>query len=90
MFLRCAIQDSLKTWSSWLSLVELSYNSTFHTSIGCSPFKALYGYEPKVGDAPVLQPTTPPTIAELVENQELHLQSEGLRWWTRGGVKSPF
>jgi len=36
MYLRCAVQDSPKTWKSWLSLAELWYNSSFHTSLGCS------------------------------------------------------
>lgn len=75
MYLRCAVQDSPKTWHSWLSLAELWYNSTYHSSLGCSPFKALYGYDPKVGATPSLQPTTPSTVAELVENRELHLQA---------------
>ena len=52
MFLRCAVQDAPATWKAWLSLAELWYNSTYHTSLGCSPFKALYGYEPNVGATP--------------------------------------
>ena len=75
LYLRCAIQDSPKTWHSWLSLAQLWYNSTYHTSLGCSPFKALYGYDPKVGAAPTIQQTTPVNVAELVENRELHLQA---------------
>lgn len=49
MYLRCSVHDTPKTWKSWLSLAELWYNSSFHSSIGCSPFKALYGYEPNLG-----------------------------------------
>lgn len=75
MYLRCVVQDSPKTRHSWLSLAELWYNSTYHSSLGCSPFKALYGHDPKVGAAPSLQQITPPIVSELVENRELHLQS---------------
>ena len=75
LYLRCAVQDSPKTWHSWLSLAQLWYNSTYHSSLGCSPFKALYGYDPKVGAAPTIQQTTPVNVAELVENRELHLQA---------------
>lgn len=75
MFLRCAVQDAPTTWKSWLSLAELWYNSTYHSSIGCSPFKALYGYEPNVGATPSVPSTTPVDVTEIVENRELHLQS---------------
>jgi len=75
MYLRCAIQDAPKTWKSWLSLAELWYNSSYYTSLGCSPFMALYGMEANVGAAPVLQPNTPQSVAELIEHREPHLQS---------------
>lgn len=45
MYLRCAVQDSPRLWKKWLPLAEYWYNSNFHTALGCSPFKALYGYE---------------------------------------------
>jgi hypothetical protein len=49
MFLRCSVHQSQKQWKQWLPLAELWYNSNFHSSIGCSPFKALYGSEPNLG-----------------------------------------
>lgn len=39
-------------WHYWLWLAELWYNSSFHSSIGCSPFRALYGYVLRVGALP--------------------------------------
>lgn len=75
MYLRCAVHDSPKSWKSWLSLAELWYNSSLHTALGCSPFKALYGYEPNLGVVPVITPETPPSVAKIIENRELHLQS---------------
>jgi hypothetical protein len=36
-------------WVKWLHLGEDCYNTTFHMSIGMTPFQALYGY-----DAPTL------------------------------------
>jgi hypothetical protein len=75
MYLRCAVQDAPKTWKSWLSLAELWYNSSYHSSIGCSPFKALYGVEAQIGAPPLPQQNTPVTVSELVEHRELHLKS---------------
>ena len=34
-------------WSELLSLAEFSYNNAQHVSIGCSPFYANYGYNPR-------------------------------------------
>jgi hypothetical protein len=56
MYLRCSIQDNATNWKQWLSLAELWYNSAVHSSIGMSPFQALYGHEPNIGAIPSLQP----------------------------------
>ena len=45
-YLRCMTSESPTQWSHWLSLVELWYNTAYHTSLGVSPFEALYGYKP--------------------------------------------
>jgi hypothetical protein len=45
MYLRCAISDSPTQWKKWFPLAEFWYNSSYHSALKCSPFKALYGYE---------------------------------------------
>jgi hypothetical protein len=50
--LRCAVQDNPKQWKKWLSLAEFWYNSSYHASLGGSPFKALYKQEPNFGGMP--------------------------------------
>jgi hypothetical protein len=35
-----------KAWARWLHLGEYCYNTTQHTSIGMSSFRALYSYDP--------------------------------------------
>jgi len=49
MYLWCAIHQVPKQWKQWLPLAELWYNSRMHTSLGCSPSRALYGHEPNLG-----------------------------------------
>jgi transposase InsO family protein len=74
MYLRCAAHNSPKSWKSWLSLAELWYSS-LHSALGCSPFKALYGYEPNIGAVSSIPPTTFASVADIIEHRELHLQS---------------
>ena len=44
-YLRNYVGEQQKAWAKWLHLGEFCYNTTFHMSIGMSPFKALYGYD---------------------------------------------
>ena len=37
----CAL-DFKKSWDEHVSLVEFSYNNSFHSSIGMAPYEALY------------------------------------------------
>jgi hypothetical protein len=48
-YLRNYVSRQQKAWVRWLHLGDHCYNTTFHMSIGMTPFKALYGY-----DAPTL------------------------------------
>jgi len=41
--LRTCVLDHLGTWDEILSLVEFTYNNSFHASIGMAPYEALYG-----------------------------------------------
>lgn len=73
MYLRCAVHESPRQWKSWLSLAEMWYNSSFHSSLGCSPFKALYGYEAPLGSLPPMPAETSSASADTVL-QERDLQ----------------
>jgi hypothetical protein len=45
-YLRNYVAGQQKAWARWFHLGEYSYKTTQHTSIGMSPFRALYGYDP--------------------------------------------
>jgi len=49
MYLRCVTYEAPRKWKQILSQAEFWYNTSFHSSIGCSPFHALYGYDPTTG-----------------------------------------
>lgn len=45
-YLRNMTFQEPRNWYSWLPLAEWWYNTTYHTAIQMTPFKALYGYTP--------------------------------------------
>ncbi|PNX84743.1 Ty3/gypsy retrotransposon protein, partial [Trifolium pratense] len=45
-YLRCFASDQPKSWTHWIPWAEYWYNSTYHVSIGKTPFEAVYGRSP--------------------------------------------
>nr|GEX00394.1 gypsy/Ty3 element polyprotein, putative [Tanacetum cinerariifolium] len=45
-YLKCMVMKRPHPWVKLVALVEWWYNTTFHSSIGKSPFEALYGFPP--------------------------------------------
>ncbi|GJX61087.1 putative reverse transcriptase domain-containing protein [Tanacetum coccineum] len=41
--LRACVMDFSSSWDTHLPLIEFSYNNSYHTSVKCAPFEALYG-----------------------------------------------
>jgi hypothetical protein len=74
MYLRCAVQQSPVQWKKSLSLAELWYNSSHHFALVCSPFKALYGYEPNLGVVAVHPDdgATENYVLEFIEDRAAH------------------
>jgi len=41
--LRACVLEQGVSWVKYLPLIEFTYNTSFHSSIGMAPFEALYG-----------------------------------------------
>lgn len=46
IFLRCTAGHQPSAWASWISLAELWYNTSHHSTLNMSPFEALYSAPP--------------------------------------------
>jgi transposase InsO family protein len=46
-FLRSFVHACPSKWSPWLSLAEFWYKTSFHSSLGSSPFEVMYGRLPR-------------------------------------------
>jgi hypothetical protein len=86
MYLWCAANAQPQKWFTWLPLAEFWYNTSHHSAIGCSPFKALYKEEPHYGLLPDLNTTTNTEVINfLTERQnasdllKYHLERAQLR-----------
>jgi hypothetical protein len=72
-YLRCAVQDQPKRWHHWLAMAEFWYNTSHHTALGCSPFKALYRTEPNFGALPNLTVATDSVVEETTADYQMHI-----------------
>lgn len=54
MYRHSVVHTQPHKWNTWLSLAKFWYNTSHHTSLGCSPFKVLYGYDPPFLAAPLI------------------------------------
>jgi hypothetical protein len=74
MFLRCAVHQTPSQWVQWLDSAELWYNSSYHSSLKCSPFKALYGVDPNWGVLPVPMSSDPSDAQLTLQQRQDFLQ----------------
>ncbi|XP_071902630.1 uncharacterized protein [Coffea arabica] len=72
--LRACIVDFGGSWSQYLTLVEFTYNNSYHSSIQMAPYEALYGEKcrspihwDEVGEKKIIDPATIPWVEEAYE-----------------------
>jgi hypothetical protein len=71
-YLRNYVSGQQRAWVRWLHLGEHCYNTTFHMSIGMTPFRALHGYDaPTLIDRVFRESRAPKTKDWIVESQEI-------------------
>jgi hypothetical protein len=47
-FLCCFVHACPKKWKEWLPVAEFWYNTSFYSTLGRSPFEALFGRQPRL------------------------------------------
>ena len=73
-YLRCFASEQPRQWSCWIPWTEFWYNTNFHTSIGTTPFEAVYGRKP-----PTVMQHIPGEIKVEVVAREFRDRDEALR-----------
>lgn len=71
-YLRGMVFQEPKKWMKWLPLAELWYNTSYHSSLKCTPFQALYGYKPpQIGEFTLKQTISPEARLTLTEREHM-------------------
>nr|GEW93969.1 Ty3/gypsy retrotransposon protein [Tanacetum cinerariifolium] len=69
-YLRCMVMERPLTCVKWVALAEWWYNTSFHSSIGMTPFKALYGFPPPLHIPYIPKDSVDKEVDELMRDRE--------------------
>ncbi|KAM0053973.1 putative nucleotidyltransferase, Ribonuclease H [Helianthus debilis subsp. tardiflorus] len=72
-YLRCMVMHDPTAWVKWLPLAEWWYNTTWHSAIKMTPFKALYGIDPPIQLPYIPGSTTVESLEEWLNDREVML-----------------
>lgn len=70
-YLRCSVHACPRNWFHWLHLAEYWYNTSFHSSLGTTPFQALYGHLPREFGLPQPDACRAPDLASWLREREI-------------------
>jgi hypothetical protein len=73
-YLRSFVHACPSKWSSWLSVAEYWYNTTYHSSLGRSPFEVLYGRAPRHLGLTISDASTQLDLSTWLQQRELMLK----------------
>lgn len=73
-YLRCFTSERPHSWRKWLPMAEYWYNTSFHTSLGITPYEAVYGVKPVPLNMGCLQDMILPTAQNLLQQRVQVLQ----------------
>uniref|UniRef100_A0A453NI67 Integrase catalytic domain-containing protein n=1 Tax=Aegilops tauschii subsp. strangulata TaxID=200361 RepID=A0A453NI67_AEGTS len=69
-FLRCFMQACPRRWSFWIPLAQFWYNNSHHSAIGMTPFKAMFGYEPRHWGITAENTCSVPVLKSWIEERD--------------------
>ncbi|GJV35268.1 putative reverse transcriptase domain-containing protein [Tanacetum coccineum] len=79
---RACAMDFKGSWDVHLPLVEFSYNNSYHSSVRCAPFEALYGrkcrlpiLQEKVGEGQLIEPKIVQETTEKISQIKVRLKA---------------
>lgn len=70
LYLRCFRFENPKAWFHLLPWAEFWYNSSFHKSIGMTPFKAVYGRDPPTLVHYQINFADPPELQSMLQQRD--------------------
>ena len=81
-YLRTYCSEKQDDWATLLPIAEFAYRQSYHSTIGCSPFNAMYGYDPVLELRPEDEASEGevPTAKERIKEIDLARQELTKRW----------
>lgn len=73
-YLRCFVHTTPNKWSSWLPLAEMWYNASYHSSLGYTPFRVLYGHDPNQLGIDIVEACQNVDLETWLKERDLMLQ----------------